>query len=82
MAKDVREAVQFMCLLLFYAGILHPYSKGDKPSTIEAVCEGMNATFNCWYTRIKNDPWCVSFQLEAFYVKRVRISFILTQLVF
>ena len=48
MAKDVREAIQFMSLLLFYAGILHLYSMGNKPAIIDMFCEGMNATFKCW----------------------------------
>ena len=69
-SKDEREAVQFMCLRLYYAGILQPYSKGNKPSTIEIVCQSLEAKFNCWYLK-KPGQMFVTFQLEAFYIKRV-----------
>ena len=71
MAKHEREAVQFMCLLLYHAGILKSYSMGNKPSVIEATSEGLHVKLNCWYMKSKNIPVQVSFQLESFYVQRV-----------
>ena len=44
-ARHEREAVQFMCLLLYHAGILKSYSMGNKPSVIEATSEGLHVKF-------------------------------------
>jgi hypothetical protein len=66
-----REAVQFMCLLLYYGGVLQPYTKGNKPCDVHLTCESLDARFNCWYTKKKDDPVCVSFKLEASFIKRV-----------
>ena len=69
-----QEAVQFMSLLLYYAGVLQPYSKGMNPSDIEVVCQDLKAKFHCWYLK-KPDETFVTFHLEAFYIKRVQLRF-------
>jgi hypothetical protein len=69
-AKHDKEAAQFMGLLLYYAGILQAYSKGNKPSDIHVTSEGLEVKFHCWYLKECNQEF-VTFQLEAFYVKRV-----------
>ncbi len=66
-----REAVQFMCLLLYYGGVLQPYTKKNEPCGIDIKCDGLDARFNCWYSKRDDDPTCVSFKLEASFVKRV-----------
>ena len=52
---------------------LQPYKMGNKTCVIEAVGDGLHVKFNCWYTKDKTAHLCVSFHVEAFYVKRVRI---------
>ena len=37
-----REAVQFMCLLLYYGGVLQPYTKGNKTCGIDTKCDGLD----------------------------------------
>ena len=59
-----------MGLLLYYAGILQPYSKGNKPSDIQVISEGVEVKFHCWYLKECNQEF-VTFQLGAFYVKQV-----------
>ena len=77
MAKHEQEAVQFMCLVLYNAGVLQPYSKGNNPCNVEVVCQNLEAKFNCWY--LKNaDQTFVTFHLEAFYVKRIQYKYILS----
>ena len=71
LANHECEAVHFMCLLLYGAGISKSYSMGNKPSVIEAVSLGFHAKFNCWYIKSKSIPVQISFQLECFYVQQV-----------
>ncbi|CAB4021998.1 Hypothetical predicted protein [Paramuricea clavata] len=50
-AKHDKEAAQFMGLLLYYAGILQAYSKGNKPSDIHVTSEGLEVKFHSWYLK-------------------------------
>ena len=51
-AKHEQEAIQFMCLVLYYAGVLQPYSKGNNPCDVEVVCQNLEAKLHCWYSKI------------------------------
>ena len=70
--EDEREAVQLMCLLLYYGRELNPYSKGNKPCNVEAVCGSSVAKFHCWFQN-KPDGHGVYFETECFFVKKVRL---------
>jgi hypothetical protein len=69
-----REAVQFICLLLYYGGALNSYSKGNKPCDVEITSSGLQAKFHCWFIKKQNDSG-VSFQIESFFVKRVSLCY-------
>ena len=69
-ATHEREAVEFMCLLLYSGGVLQPYTKGNKRCRIDVECDDLDGSFNCWYSK-RDDPTHVSFKLEALFVKRV-----------
>ena len=68
------EALNLMCLLLYHAGLLHPYSASDKPCDVLVVnpLDHLEAKFHCWYIE-KTDGTGISFQTECFFVKRVCI---------
>ena len=68
-----REAVQCMCLLLYIAGILNSYSKGNKPCDVEALGQGVQAKFHCWYINKQEDDG-VSFQTLFFFQTREYIG--------
>ena len=63
-----REALNLMCLLLYHAGLLYPYSASDKPCDVLVVnpLYPLEAKFHCWYIK-KTDNTGISFQAEYFF---------------
>ena len=57
-----------MCLILFQAGKLKPYSKGSSACVVELHRNGLQAKFNCWF--INKNGTETSFQTQEFFVKR------------
>lgn len=66
------RSVEFMCLLLYYGGILHPYSKSNNPCKVEVYKRGLHAKFDCWFITKSEKEHTVSFVVQAYFVKRVR----------
>ena len=69
-----QEAVQFMCLILYHAGLLKPYSQGSKPCVVELAGVGLQAKFHCWYNDTDNQSTSL-FNIECFFIKRVSLGF-------
>jgi len=44
-ATHEREAVEFMCLLLYSGGVLQPYTKGNQPCRIDISIDISNTNY-------------------------------------
>ena len=62
------EAVQLMCLLLYIAGVLNSYNKGNNPCDVEALSQGVQTKFHCWNIKKQDDTYGdLSFESECFF---------------
>jgi hypothetical protein len=68
-----QEAVQFMCLILYHAGLLKQYCQGSKPCVVELSGVGLEAKFHCWYNDSTDNRSTLLFNIECFFIKRVSL---------